>query len=154
MAEKGQGQLGIITALITGLAFAIFLPFLFNIIGQFFGLRPVKVDIAVNQTGTTFTKQLTNIPNFATAWVLVFYKIKNEGTSPVDVVVKYGLGLDSPDASVVDIVERISLDAGEQHVFGFSHLAFNTGNLNNKYVKLDFGVSVRVIEAYIYITSA
>jgi hypothetical protein len=152
MAEKGQ--VGIITALITGLAFSIFLPFLFNIIGQFFGLRPVKVDIAVNQTGATFTKQLTNIPNFATSWVLLFYKIKNEGTSPVDVVVKYGLGLDTAGDPAVDIVERITLDAGESHVFGFSHLAFNTGNLNNKYVKLDFGANVKVIEAYIYITSA
>jgi hypothetical protein len=152
MAEKGQ--VGIITALITGLAFSIFLPFLFNIFTQLFGLRPVKVDIAVNQTGATFTKQLTNIPNFSTAWVLLFYKIKNEGTSPVDVVVKYGLGLDRPDASVVDIVERITLDAGEEHVFSLNHLAFNTGNLNNKYVKLDFGANVKVIEAYIYITSA
>jgi hypothetical protein len=154
MAEKGQALGGIIPALITGLAFSIFLPFLFNIIGQLFGLRPVKVDIATNQTGRTFTKQLTNIPNFATAWVLLFYKIKNEGTSPVDFVIKYGLGLDSPDTPATDIVERISLDAGEQHVFGFSHLAFNTGGLNNKFVKLDFGASVKVIEAYIYITAA
>ena len=153
MAEKGQTLAGIIPALITGLAFSIFLPFLFNIFGQLFG-RPIKVDIVVNQTGTTFTKQLTNIPNFATAWVLLFYKIKNEGTSPADITVKYGLGLDTADAPAVDIVERISLDAGESHVFGFSHLAFNTGNLNNKYVKIDFGSNVKVIEAYIYITSA
>jgi hypothetical protein len=152
MAEKGQALGGIIPALITGLAFSIFLPFLFNIFTQLFGLRPVKVDIAVNQTGATFTKQLTNIPNFATAWVLLFYKIKNEGASPVDVVVKYGY-VDTADAREIDIVEKISLDNGDQHVFGFSHLAFNTGNLNNKYVKLDFGTTVKVIEAYIYITS-
>jgi len=46
------------------------------------------------------------------------------------------------------------LDAGEEHVFSLNHLAFNTGGLNNKYVKLDFGATVKVIEAYIYITSA
>jgi hypothetical protein len=88
MAEKEQALGGIIPALITGLAFTIFLPFLFNIFGQFLFGRPTKVDIAVNQTGATFTKQLTNIPNFSTAWVLLFYKIKNEGTSPVDITVK------------------------------------------------------------------
>jgi len=78
---------------------------IFLITYGFFTLTAYFISILPNKQLTITDFLFLILPNFSVAWALLFYKIKNEGTSPVDITVKYGLGLNSPDDSVNDIVE-------------------------------------------------